>query len=118
MNEPQINRRGEGRGGFNGPKGMTVRDAKATCDQVHNWAVLATSMVDNPKWVPVVPEIKLKRLCYAMDVLTKAGLNPGIAESTIAALVCARSLRPGVAIKSRRADGSVVTLTLSTGARA
>lgn len=121
MNESQFQqggRREGGRGGFNGPKGMTVAQAKATCAQVHNWALLATSMDDDPRRVPVVPDIPLKRLCYAMDTLTKANLKPGISESTIAALVCARALRPGVAIRSRRTDGSVVTLTLTTGARA
>lgn len=97
--------------------GMTVDQARAVCAQVHNWALLATAIEDDPRRVPMAPDIPLKRLVYALDVLTKAGARAGISESTIGALVVARSMRTGVNVRTRRATGEVVTLTLNGGGR-
>lgn len=113
MNEPQAGFRRQG-GNTGGPKGMTITQAAAICAQVQNWAMLASG-IDN-KMIPATPDVPLKRLVYAMQTLEKANRNPGIRYSTVAALIALREGRVGASLRTRRADGSVVTLTLSTEA--
>ncbi|MEN9631932.1 MAG: hypothetical protein RL077_336 [Verrucomicrobiota bacterium] len=115
MNEPQFPA-GRKSGSFSGPKGMTVPQARGICAQVQNWAMLASG-IDN-RAVPVTPDVPLKKIVYAMQTLEKANLEPGIRYSTVAALIALREGRVGASLRTRRADGTIVTLTLSAeGAR-
>ena len=94
---------------------MTVAQATDLLAQVHNWAVAAAGISADPRRVPVTPAIPLKRLVYALDVMAKANKKAPVHESTISALIVARSMRSGITVRTRRPDGMLVSLTLTGG---
>lgn len=113
MNEAQGAFRRQSGGGYGKGKGMTVTEARGICAQVQDWARLATSI--DGKHVPATPTVALKRVVYAMQTLEKANQPTGIRYSTIAALICCREGRIGASVRTRRADGTIVTLSLTGG---
>ena len=96
------------------PKGMPVAQAMDLLNNVRNWGALAFG-IEHEGPIPTPPSTPLDRLCYAHQTLVKAGKKPPVSEALIAACVLAREGRVGGSLRTRRANGAVVTLSLSAG---